>query len=923
MKIPNITEVPSESLVELVVKSVYEGDGNGTTSTKVLGVSNLTIGVPVGGWTCNAAIVTKGEEDTLECVYDGERYRDTVTDSLTQVEEQQTDAADTFTPPDSARANAQRVLDWRERYGDEVKGMTAVGWTRARQLASGEPISLDIVKRIAQFNRHRQNSKVAPEYKDTPWKDAGHVAWLGWGGTTGIDWAIRVSAKADTWDHADADDILEYLVGWRADAPKGGKGGKKKRTEKPKCTKGRSCGMSCIAMSKRCPPDKLGPAADVVAKSVASSGGGKGKTPKPKSTPKAKALNLTPLGDAVKDTYLSKVTGMNNIGDMFKPGADSIASDAPPDPALVAAFKGGQKNGTLAMMTFDDNRNAFVPIDSTSAIIMASAKAAGTQLNGLIVRDNDGSLAQSLHKVNGAVTMVKEGDGKGMSDVGLMRRVTASEIKPGRVNATQADIDEAARSIREEGGRSMLPIPVREAKDGSGYIAVGNGNLLAVAQRANVDPWIYIVGETPDSKDDAADTWDDHADADDILEYLVGWRADAPKGGKKKRTTKPKCTKGRSCGMSCIAMSKRCPPDKLGEAADVLAKSVANSSGGTGGGKGQASQSVKPKATQEKVPDTIADRNKPLYKAAIDGKQIRVTADQKNAAASVTGNAGPWQNSKVDRIRKEKAKVTKDEAAALAAYIGAKYAPMSAAIYAPGDPSFDAPGSVDAANRLAANAMRKLDPITEDSINARAREYAARNGDVDDAPLYDAGRGLQRGITLNGQAFKDKITQYQTALAGDGLVREDTWFATSTLSVENDDVSIAAQSNVIYRIKPNLNGTGQGRYVDHFKNRTIEGEVLYPPYSQFRVTGVQTSKDKNAVIAEMGLTRDQQIMMGDAYNASYYQQTFGAGWKKVYEAQMGEKPPSASSIKKGLALRQQVESQVTGSGVTYIDLEEL
>lgn len=136
--------------------------------------------------------------------------------ALLAEEEQQTDAADNFTPPKAAQRNAQRVLDWRERYGDEVKGMTAVGWTRARQLASGDPISLDTVKRMAQFNRHRQNRTVAPENKGTPWKDAGHVAWLGWGGTEGVDWAISVSRNAndttDLWDdHADAEDILEYL----------------------------------------------------------------------------------------------------------------------------------------------------------------------------------------------------------------------------------------------------------------------------------------------------------------------------------------------------------------------------------------------------------------------------------------------------------------------------------------------------------------------------------------------------------------------------------------------------------------------------------------------------------------------------------------------------------------------------------------
>lgn len=99
--------------------------------------------------------------------------------------------ADTFKPPAGAKGNAQRVLDWKKKHGSEVKGMTSVGWARARQLASGRPIGRNTVSRMAQFNRHRKNAEVAPEYKSTPWKDAGHVAWLGWGGTTGIDWAIR------------------------------------------------------------------------------------------------------------------------------------------------------------------------------------------------------------------------------------------------------------------------------------------------------------------------------------------------------------------------------------------------------------------------------------------------------------------------------------------------------------------------------------------------------------------------------------------------------------------------------------------------------------------------------------------------------------------------------------------------------------
>jgi hypothetical protein len=94
--------------------------------------------------------------------------------------------------PQTASNNAKRMLEWREKYGrDEVKGGTEVGWKRANQLANREAISADVVSRMAQFNRHRENAKIADEYKDEPWKDRGYVAWNLWGGTAGVDWAIK------------------------------------------------------------------------------------------------------------------------------------------------------------------------------------------------------------------------------------------------------------------------------------------------------------------------------------------------------------------------------------------------------------------------------------------------------------------------------------------------------------------------------------------------------------------------------------------------------------------------------------------------------------------------------------------------------------------------------------------------------------
>lgn len=100
--------------------------------------------------------------------------------------------------PAAAKKNAKKALDWRDEHGrDEVDAGTAVGWTRANQLAKGEKISADTVKRMASFNRHRKNSSIKAELKATPWKDKGYVSWLIWGGDEGVDWAMKKSKEID------------------------------------------------------------------------------------------------------------------------------------------------------------------------------------------------------------------------------------------------------------------------------------------------------------------------------------------------------------------------------------------------------------------------------------------------------------------------------------------------------------------------------------------------------------------------------------------------------------------------------------------------------------------------------------------------------------------------------------------------------
>ena len=68
---------------------------------------------------------------------------------------------------------------------------TAVGWTRARQLASGKALTRRTIARMASFKRHQQN-------KDVPYSEGcGGIMWDAWGGSAGVNWAISKLKKID------------------------------------------------------------------------------------------------------------------------------------------------------------------------------------------------------------------------------------------------------------------------------------------------------------------------------------------------------------------------------------------------------------------------------------------------------------------------------------------------------------------------------------------------------------------------------------------------------------------------------------------------------------------------------------------------------------------------------------------------------
>lgn len=101
-----------------------------------------------------------------------------------------------YDAPDSAREQARQVLKWRDQYGR--RAMTDVGWKRANQLASGEKLTLDTVKRMAAFARHLPNYyKALEKFKGEPEKSPVIWAVKGWGGEVGIKWAQRIVESAN------------------------------------------------------------------------------------------------------------------------------------------------------------------------------------------------------------------------------------------------------------------------------------------------------------------------------------------------------------------------------------------------------------------------------------------------------------------------------------------------------------------------------------------------------------------------------------------------------------------------------------------------------------------------------------------------------------------------------------------------------
>jgi len=100
-------------------------------------------------------------------------------------------AKEGYKPTSSMQAAARRAIKYKEQ--GKAKGAgTAVGWTRAGQLARGESLSLDTVKRMYSFFSRHEVDKKGKDWDNAENPSNGKIMWLAWGGDAGFSWSRAI-----------------------------------------------------------------------------------------------------------------------------------------------------------------------------------------------------------------------------------------------------------------------------------------------------------------------------------------------------------------------------------------------------------------------------------------------------------------------------------------------------------------------------------------------------------------------------------------------------------------------------------------------------------------------------------------------------------------------------------------------------------
>ena len=107
--------------------------------------------------------------------------------------------------PEAVRNNAKRGIELNEKEGN--KCATQTGKVRAQQLANGEPISEETIKRMYSYL-----SRAEEDYDPNSSTECGTISYLLWGGKAGLRWAKSKLNELELLSAVEIELAMEYLT---------------------------------------------------------------------------------------------------------------------------------------------------------------------------------------------------------------------------------------------------------------------------------------------------------------------------------------------------------------------------------------------------------------------------------------------------------------------------------------------------------------------------------------------------------------------------------------------------------------------------------------------------------------------------------------------------------------------------------------
>jgi len=127
-------------------------------------------------------------------------------------------AKEGYKPTAGMKSAAKRAIRWKEE-GKATGAGTAVGWTRAGQLARGETLSLSTVKRMYSFFSRHEVDKKGKDFYNTSNPSNGRIMWDAWGGDAGFSWSRKIVEREKNMKKSlTQDDLVEEIKDMLNDA---------------------------------------------------------------------------------------------------------------------------------------------------------------------------------------------------------------------------------------------------------------------------------------------------------------------------------------------------------------------------------------------------------------------------------------------------------------------------------------------------------------------------------------------------------------------------------------------------------------------------------------------------------------------------------------------------------------------------------